>query len=156
MTTGSAWGRRRSWTEPPGPHIPHAELGSASASAWIHGEGSSVRMGLCHPCLELREAKTDEGQKQPDPAQDRTGHCLAEVGLLLCINLSLPGPKQLHQAQFIVSPSPGHSLTCSRHCHAAQTICCNRLSKINPSTRKKITLQTQTTAELKRQSTLTS
>lgn len=153
---GSAWGRRRSWVKPlqdltlPMQSGDQPQSGPGSA-----GSGSSGRMGLCHPCLELREAETDEGQRQPDPAQDRTGHCLAEVGLLLCINLTLPGPKQLHQAQFIVSPFPGHSFTCSRHCHAAQPICCNRLSKINPSTRK-ITLHIQTAAELKRQSILTS
>lgn len=82
-------------------------------------------------------------------------NCLAEVQLLLCINLSLPGPKQLHQAQFIASPSPGHSLTCSRHCHAAQQICCNRLCKINPSTRKNYP-SNPNHSWVKRQSTLTS
>lgn len=65
---------------------------------------------------------------------------LCQGGQLLCIStLSLSGPKQLHQAQFIVSPSPRHLFTCSRHfCAAASNLLQQAWVKFSPSTTKKL------------------
>lgn len=137
---------------PPGAGTSHAELGSPQSVPGSVGRGAQPGWDCATPAWSSEE---------PRQRKDRASLTLHRTEQVTasprwgCFSALISGPKQLHQAQFIVSPSPRHSFTCSRHCHAAQPICCNRLSKMNPSTGENYPSNTNT-AELKRQSTLTS
>lgn len=69
--------------------------------------------GFCHL---FKEAKMDEDRDRLTPyiTEHVTTSSRGATSLL-----GLSGPKQLHQAQFIVSPSPRCLFTCSRHFSAA-------------------------------------